>query len=252
MTQSTEPTKSKRKHGGNRPGAGRPLTSKFGRKANFSTRLSQSTRDLLGAEARIEARRTGRAVSVSRTAERLLRSALEKKSADSLRSEELRDLFFLIESLTMYVQAHHHKNDPQYSWYSNPYLFEAFRRAIAHLMTVMRPEGEIVPPPPAPKPEGQNHNDTDNPFLGFADFVDELTGFKYPDSVDDYARTIARQLIERARTEVFFEDSRGTSKRVVTLDGEEVEIVPDEDDDYTARKNRGLSRAARKLFRRGK
>jgi hypothetical protein len=33
---------------------------------------------------------------------------------------------------------------------------------------------------------------------------------------------------------------------------EEVEIVPDEDDDYTARKNRGLSRAARKLFRRGK
>jgi hypothetical protein len=190
-------------------------------------------------------------VSVSRTAERLLRSALEKKSADLLRSEELRDLFFLIESLTMYVQAHHHQNDSQYSWYSNPYLFEAFRRAIAHLMTVMRPEGEIVPPPQAPKPEREKR-DRPNPLLDFADFYDELYAFKYPDSVDDYARTIVRELIERARTEVFFEDSRGTSKRVITLDGEEVEIVPDEDDDYTTRTNRGLSRAARKLFRRGK
>jgi hypothetical protein len=65
-------------------------------------------------------------------------------------------------------------------------------------------------------------------------------------------RDLASQVIERAQTEMAFVDRGCTGKRIVTLQGEEVEIGPNEEDDYATRTNYNLSEAARKPFRRGK
>jgi len=222
--------------GGHREGAGRPAIDK-GKTANFATRITQTTRDLLDAEAR----RTGK--SVAWVAERLLRSALDKKSAEMTRSEELRALFFLIEMLLWHTTGEHHWYDAQYSWQTNPYLFEALRRSISYLMNAMRPEGEVVPPPPGPERRFKD-------ILG----EDVVKQFKYPDSVDEYAKDAARQVVQRAQRQKDLEDAMVRHKSgTVTWDDIRLNWgTPSEEDDFVMRVDSALADAARALLDRGK
>jgi hypothetical protein len=217
--------------GGTRDGAGRPKIEK-GKTATFATRITQRTRDLLDAEAE----RQGN--SVAAVAERLLRTALEKKAAEETRPHELRRLFNLIETLLVFLSKPRHWDDQKYDWHSNPYLFEAFRLAIGYLMTVMRPPGQITTPPPPPV-DGTN----DNRIASLADFIEEMNQGqnKYPESVDDHARDIARSVIGRARQQMRVEGRGG--KRVT---------VGYDDDDWELPIDHLLADAARTLFDRGK
>jgi len=216
--------------GGTRDGAGRPKIGK-GKTATFATRITQRTRDLLDAEAE----RQGN--SVAAVAERLLRTALEKKAAEETRPHELRRLFNLIETLLVFLSKPRHWDDQKYDWHSNPYLFEAFRLAIGYLMTVMRPPGQITTPPAAPGDYETNDNKL------FADFIEEMNQVQneYPESVDDHARDIARSVIGRAREQMRVEGGGG--KRVTVGYG---------DDDWELPIDHLLADAARTLFDRGK
>lgn len=220
--------------GGTSDGAGRPKIEK-GKTATFATRITQRTRDLLDAEAE----RQGN--SVAAVAERLLRTALEKKAAEETRSHELRRLFNLIETLCFFLSKEHHWDDQKYDWHSNPYLFEAFRLAIGYLMTVMRPPGQITTPPPPPK--SSRYGTGDNIYAQDADFFEDMIydQNKYPESVDDHARNIARSVIGRAREQMRVEGGGG--KRVT---------VGYDDDDWELAIDHLLADAARTLFDRGK
>jgi hypothetical protein len=218
--------------GGHREGAGRPKIEK-GKTATFATRITQRTRDLLDAEAE----RQGN--SVAAVAERLLRTALEKKAAEEIRPHELRRLFNLIETLPVYLSKQHHWDDPKYDWHSNPYLFEAFRLAIGYLMTVMRPEGEIVIPPP---PKSDNQRTDDSPFA----FLDGMNQ-PYPESVDKHARDIALSVIGRAREQMRMED-----KGMRAYLAERTDWELGDDVNWGLRNDHLLADAARTLFDRGK
>jgi hypothetical protein len=167
-----------------------------------------------------------------------LRQSLAKEQED-FRDPELKALFLFIEVMSWKVPAWHHRGDPQFSWLSNPYLFEAFRRAIAHLMSAMRPSGEIVAPPPEPE---RNHRDDL--------FGDSSAPFKYPDSVDEYARRLARRVIERANEAAYVRHERGPVR--LSVGGQEVEISPDEEDDAIMGLDHSLDTAAKMLLRGGK
>jgi hypothetical protein len=173
-----------RGRGGKRLGAGRPLTGS-GKSENFSARLTPETRKLLESEAR----RRGKTLSV--TAESLLRHALEDKAATLARPLELRALMFLIEEFERRNVKSWHKNDPQYQWWSNPYLFESLRKGIAYLMSPMRPEGEIAQPPAGPAEDLFSDGEAWSPA--------------YPETPDEHAREIAREVIGSAQGNESFE-----------------------------------------------
>jgi hypothetical protein len=173
--------------------------------------------------------------------------SVEKENLDS-RSMDLKALNGLVDALSRTAGAHY-LDDSQYSWRSNPYLFEAFRRAIGYLMIPMRPAGEIVPPPSEPAPPPPTESETgDNPYISLARLLDSEFRFNFPDSVDEYAKDLAHTVIARARMEMAYEDSRDPAKeRILTIDGEEVRVS---DDDM--RMNWTLADAARQLLRGGK
>jgi len=173
--------------------------------------------------------------------------SVEKEILES-RSMDLKALNGFVDVLSRYAGAHY-LDDSQYSWRSNPYLFEAFRRAIGYLMIPMRPAGEIVPPPSEPAPPTPTESETrDNPFISAGREDSEFFRFKFPDSVDEYAKDLAHTVIDRARMEMAYEDSRDPAKeRILTIDGEEVRVS---DDDM--RMNWTLADAARQLLRGGK
>jgi hypothetical protein len=232
--------------GGHREGAGRPAIDK-GKTATFATRVTQRTRDLLDAEARREGN------SVAAVAERLLRTALEKKIVDSYRSKEERQLFALIDTLLIYIPKPRHWNDPEYQWHSNAYLFEAFRLAIGYLMMAMRPPGEIVPPPPEPKSENYRKG-PDNPLTAHADFLEDMirNETKYPESVDEFAREVARSVIYRARQKIREDERPNRGPQTFTAGGEKHFLSADDDDDIEFGGDHIVADAARALLDRGK
>jgi hypothetical protein len=161
--------------GGRRKGAGRPRFAQAGKTSYFSTRLTPKTRDLLEAEAR------GQGKSLSIVAEHLLQIGLEKRAEHRNRPRPLRALFFLIEGLSRTIPAHH-QHDPKYSWRSNPYISDAFRAAVTHILEALRPAGEvIVPPGPAREEE---------------DFLVDFT-----ESPEDYGRIRARNVLFAAHAQ---------------------------------------------------
>jgi len=172
--------------------------------------------------------------------------SVEKEILES-RSMDLKALNGLVDALSRTAGAHY-LDDSQYSWRSNPYLFEAFRRAVGYLMIPMRPAGEIVPPPSEPALPPPTESERDNPYISLAWRLDSEFRFKFPDSVDEYAKYLAHTVIDRARMEMAYEDSRDPAKeRILTIDGEEVRVS---DDDM--RMNWTLADAARQLLRGGK
>ena len=158
--------------GGRREGAGRPRFAQTGKTSYFSTRLTPKTRGLLEAEAR----RQGRSLSI--VAEHLLQIGLEKRAEHRNRPRPLRALFFFIEGLSRGIAAHH-QGDPKYSWRSNPYIFDAFRAGVNHILETVRPAGEVIVPP------GPTREEEDFPV----DFTE---------SPEDYGRNRARILFELA------------------------------------------------------
>jgi hypothetical protein len=157
--------------GGHRKGAGRPRFARTGKTSYFSTRLTPKTRDLLEAEAR----RQGKSLSV--VAEYLLQIGLERRAEHRNRPRPLRALFFLIEGLSRTIPAHH-QGDPKYSWRSNPYIFDAFRAGVIHMLEVLRPAGEVVMPPGPTREE-----------------EDSLVDFSECESPDEYGRIRARNVL---------------------------------------------------------
>ena len=176
--------------------------------------------------------------------------SVEKENLES-RSMDLKALNGFVDALSRSAGAHY-LDDSQYSWRSNPYLFEAFRRAIGYLMIPMRPTGEIVPPPSEPAPPTPTESETrDNPYRRLAQQLDSEFRFKFPDSVDEYAKDLAHTVIDRARMEMAYEDSRDPAKkRILTIDGEEVELM--DGDEQWMRMNWTLADAARQLLKGGK
>jgi len=161
--------------GGHRKGAGRPRFAKTGKTSYFSTRLTPKTRSLLEAEAR----RQGKSLSI--VAEHLLQIGLEKRAEHLSRPRPLRALFFLIEGLSRGIPAQHQR-DPKYSWRSNPYIFDAFRAGVTHLLEAVRPAGEVIVPPGPTREEEEGE--------GFpADFTE---------SPEDHGRICARNLLGAA------------------------------------------------------
>ena len=177
--------------GGHRKGAGRPRFAKTGKTSYFSTRLTPKTRALLEAEAR----RQGRSLSI--VSEHLLQIGLEKQAEHSNRPRALRALFFLIEGLSRAIPAHHQR-DPKYSWRSNPYISDAFRAGVIHLLEVVRPAGEvIVPPGPTREEEDFPVDFTESPEdygrirardLLLAAYVSDKYGVDYPKTFPELAR----------------------------------------------------------------
>jgi len=131
--------------GGRRKRAGRPRFTESGKGSYFSTRISQRTRDLLEAEAKRHRE------SLSTVAEHLLQIGLEEKAERRKRKKKgpLRALCFLLDRLTEDISGPH-VQDPKYFWYLNPYMFQAFRTAVLHLLDALKPHGELVTPPSVP------------------------------------------------------------------------------------------------------
>jgi hypothetical protein len=175
--------------GGHRKGAGRPRFAKTGKTSYFSTRLTPKTRSLLEAEARRRRR------SLSEVAEDLLQLGLEE-IADLERPKPNRALLFLISSLINGIRGPH-REDPKYSWHSNPYMFAALRAGIIDLLDRLRPPGEIVIPPPGPEKEGWNEDE--------GNFRWRHT---FPDSPEEYARNQVNLLILQAQIQHGFEEMR--------------------------------------------
>jgi hypothetical protein len=113
--------------GGSRKGAGRPAV--MGKSETFSTRITPALRDQIEAEAK------RRGVSISAVTEDLLTVGLEE-TADLQNPRHLRSLLFLMEELGQQLQ----------SWRTNPYIFEAFRAGVLHLLDTVRPPGRVVAP----------------------------------------------------------------------------------------------------------
>ena len=175
--------------GGYRKGAGRPRFAKTGKTSYFSTRLTPKTRSLLEAEAR----RRGK--SLSEVAEDLLQLGLEE-IADLERPKPLRALLFLISSLSNEIRGPH-RQDPKYSWHSNPYMFAALRAGIIALLDKLRPPGEIVTPPPGPEEEWWDEEE--GFFLG---------RYTFRDSPEDHARKRVEALILQAQSQHRYEEMR--------------------------------------------
>ena len=122
--------------GGHREGAGRPAIDK-GKTANFATRITQKTRELLEEEAAHQGR------SKATIAEKALQIGLDELAARR-RPEPLRALFFCLEWLAHAIPEN--RRDDNYSVLSNPYMFAAFRAAVTKLLDALKPQGEIVRP----------------------------------------------------------------------------------------------------------
>jgi hypothetical protein len=144
--------------GGRREKAGRPRFAKTGKTSYFSTRITQKTRDLLEAEARLEGR------SLSIVAEELLQLGLREKSDLRGRARPMRALYFLFDWLSDTME----KTDD--NWRSNPYLFAAFHAAVSRVLHELKPPGKIIPPPPSET-------------------------FQFPDAPEEHARECANVLL---------------------------------------------------------
>jgi hypothetical protein len=129
-----------KKRGGKRKGAGRPRSAPLGKTSYFSTRISAETRAWLEAESR----RVGD--TLSSTVERLLRFAMMKKDSGD-RSDPIKALCYVIGLLAERIPGIYFAA-PEYSWRSNPFMFEAFRAAVSCVLDELRPPGEVVAPPP--------------------------------------------------------------------------------------------------------
>jgi hypothetical protein len=157
--------------GGKRSAAGRPRLTETGKTSNLSTRINPETRARLEAESRLSGR------SLSQTIEHLLLVGLQEKEERN-RPRPIRAFFYLITQLCSYMAAR--VPHQEYNWRANPFMFEAFRVAISHLLDALRPDGEIVVPPPLTK--------TGPPRWQAGDV-------KYDDP-EHFGRDIARSLLE--------------------------------------------------------
>jgi hypothetical protein len=185
--------------GGHRKGAGRPRFAKTGKTSYFSTRLTPKTRSLLEAEAR----RRGR--SLSELAEDLLQLGLEE-IADLERPKPLRALLFLVSTLESRTLGPHWQ-DAKYSWRSNPYMFAALRAGIIDLLDRLRPPGEFVTPSPGPEEE-EWYEDDEGGSAGTLRRTGTLWRHTFPDSPEQYARTLVQQLVSQAQSSEWWEQTR--------------------------------------------
>lgn len=134
----------RRRHGGIRKGAGRPLLHKERpKKFTFTTRITAQSRDLLEASAR------ARDASLAEMAEYCLTTGLEEL-AERRKPKPVRALCLLIEILS----AEFSHDDPKYDWRSSPYMFEQFQAAILAVLDALKPPGAVVRPEPLAPPGG--------------------------------------------------------------------------------------------------
>jgi hypothetical protein len=157
--------------GGKRKGAGRHRLTETGKTSNLSTRITPQARVRLEAESRLSGR------SLSQTIEHLLLLGLHEKEERN-RPRPIKAICYLITTLSKMVARN--STHSEYNWWSSPFMFEAYRAAVLHLLDAVRPEGEIVAPPTLTKIEPP-------PWQG--------KHAKYDDP-EEYGRDIARSLLE--------------------------------------------------------
>jgi hypothetical protein len=171
--------------GGPRKGAGRKRFTKTGKTENFSTRITPETREFLD----IEARRHDLSVSV--VAEHLLLIGLKEMERRRQPTGPLRALCFLLPILAKQMLGAYLMKidttrrtadaDPEHTWRSTPYLFEAFRSGVLTLIDQMRPPGEVVTPEPVAMPEPSRP-------------------FRFPDDPRHYGNRCAANVIDVAHS----------------------------------------------------
>jgi hypothetical protein len=113
-----------------RPGAGRP--AKRGPTRSLTVRLPESTRDELQAAAKAHG---------CNLTEELLWRVRNSKDRDKTRNPAMRALCFLFSEIGEAV----HSNVPD--WRANPFLYRAFRLAVAKLLDELAPPGKTDKPP---------------------------------------------------------------------------------------------------------
>jgi hypothetical protein len=117
-----------------KPGPGRkPAGPLRGKSSNFSTRITQETRQALETEAQ------GADQSVSQVAEQFLRLGIATKR-ERERPNAIRALGYIVAELAEVI-CRGKKDD----WRTNPFLFETLGLAIQKFLDVIRPAGEIQP-----------------------------------------------------------------------------------------------------------
>jgi hypothetical protein len=115
-----------------KPGAGRPPAGPItGKKAIFSTRITEATRSALDAEARASGQ------SVSQVAERLIQMGLAQIQ-ERQTSAPTRALAYLISRLADGCSIK--PGNKQYLWHQDSFAFEALEQATAMLFKTLRPK----------------------------------------------------------------------------------------------------------------
>ena len=71
---------------------------------------------------------------------------------------------------------------PDDNWRSNPYLFAAFHAAVSRVLDVLKPPGEIIPPPPSKTL-----------------YQDGLQEFRFPDTPQEHGRECADLMLRYMR-----------------------------------------------------
>jgi hypothetical protein len=135
--KESEPMPRKRAPGGGRKPAG-PISGKL---SNFSTRITNETRQALEAMAK----ELGQ--SISQVAERLIKAGLAEKRAGN-REPAMRALCFLIAQLADHIVGPKavipgKRDFAFYDWRSDPFFYRAFKIAVGQLLDALEPPGPI-------------------------------------------------------------------------------------------------------------
>ena len=133
-------------HGGKRPGSGRKpkkagaAPTSGSKSSNFSTRITQETRDA------IELAASGTHLSVSAMAQHLLLLGLKSKR-DAQLNGPTRAICYLLGELAEIVAPKQLKTEQHPGdWRNDPFLFETLKLSFVKMMDAVRPTGEVISP----------------------------------------------------------------------------------------------------------
>lgn len=121
-----------------KPGAGRPPAGPItGKKAIFSTRITEATRSALDAEARASGQ------SVSQLVEQMIELGLTTKAEGEHRSP-VRALSWLVGYLANACAVGSHKTTEVSEWHNDTFVFDALTKALSLLFEQLRPSASAL------------------------------------------------------------------------------------------------------------
>src|SRR5262245_2652624 len=133
--------RSTEKRGGKRAGAGRKPAGSSAKTVNYNARISAQTL----AELKAAAKKTASG-SVANLAGWLIEEGLRNRRKKLERDPSTNALCFLVAMLAATVTIDTPKEQKSLRWRDDPFVFEAFRRALEQVLSTIRPRGELVSP----------------------------------------------------------------------------------------------------------